>query len=124
MSDELDEYLATWQAPAVPDRTVQRIASLFEDDTLPGPLVGPGRRVLVLPPAYAVAVATVVLIMAPGLGDAPSLLRHDVRVTRALVEVPGVPASAQSTATAVSTIDLEGFELVARPHIQVNRRRP
>jgi hypothetical protein len=124
MNDELDEYLASWQAPAVPDRTVQRIASLLEDDTLPGPLVGPGRRVLVLPLAYAAAVATVVLITAPGLSDAPSLLRHDVRVTPALVEVPGVPASAQSTATAVSAIDLDGFELVAHPRMRVNRRMP
>ena len=124
MNDELDEHLATWQAPAVPDRAVQRIASLLEDDTLPGPLVGPGRRGLALPLAYAAAVATVVLIMAPRLRDAPSLLRHDVRVTRALVEVPGVPASAQSSATAVSAIDLDGFELVAHPRIRVNRRMP
>jgi len=124
MNDELDEYLATWQAPAMPDRTVQRIASLLEDDTLPGPLVGPWRRRLALPLAYAAAVATVVLIMAPRLRDAPSLLRHDVRVTRALVEVPGVPASAQSTATAVSAIDLDGFELIAHPRIRVNRRMP
>ena len=124
MNDELDEYLATWPAPAMPDRTVQRIASLLEDDTLPGPLVGPGRRGLALPLAYAAAVATVVLTMAPRLRDGPSLLRHDVRVTRALVEVPGVPASAQSTATAVSAIDLDGFELVAHPRIRVNRRMP
>ncbi len=124
MNDDLNEYLGTWQAPAVPDRTVQRIASLLDDDTLPGPLVGTRRQGFALPLAYAAAVATVVLIMAPRLRDAPSLLSHDVWVTRALVEVPGVPASAQSTATAVSAIDLEGFELVARPHIQVNRRTP
>jgi hypothetical protein len=124
MNDDLDEYLATWQAPAAPDRTVRRITSLLDDDTLPGPLVGTRRRGLALPLAYAAAVATVVLTMAPRLRDAPSLLIHDVRVTRALVEVPGVPASAQSTATAVSAIDLEGFELVTRPHIQVNRRTP
>lgn len=124
MNDELDDYLATWQAPVVPDRTVQRIASLLEDDTLPGPLVGPGRWALALPLAYAAAVATVVLTTAPGLRDAPPLLRHDVRVTRALVEVPGVPASAQSTATAVSAVDLDGFELVAHPRMRVNRRTP
>jgi hypothetical protein len=124
MNDELDEYLATWQAPAVPDRTVRRIASLLDDDTLPGPLVGPGRRAFGLPLAYAAAVAAVVLFGAPGLGDTPSLLRHDVRLTRALVEVPGVPASAQSTATAVSAIDLDGFEPVAHPRIRVNRRTP
>jgi hypothetical protein len=124
MNDELDEHLATWQAPAVPDRTVRRIASLLEDDTLPGPLIDAGRRVLVVPLAYAAAVATVVLIMAPDVRDAPSLLRHDVRVTPALVEVPGVPASAQATATAVSAIDLDGFELVAHPRIRVNRRLP
>jgi hypothetical protein len=124
MNDELDDYLATWQAPVVPDRMVQRIASLLEDDTLPGPLVGPGRWGLALPLAYAAAVATVVLTTAPGLRDAPPLLRHDVRVTRALVEVPGVPASAQSTATAVSAVDLDGFELVAHPRMRVNRRTP
>jgi hypothetical protein len=97
------------------------IDSLFDDGTLLGPLVGPRRTGLALPLAYAVAVATVVLIMAPRLRDAPSVLSHDVRVTRALVEVPGVPVSGQATATAVSAIDLEGFELVAGPHMQVNR---
>jgi hypothetical protein len=124
MNDDLDEYLRTWQAPAVPDRTVQRIATLLDDDALPGPLVRTRPHGFALPVAYAAAVATVVLIMAPRFGDAPSLLGHDVRVTRAVVEVPGVPASAQSAATAVSAIDLERFELVVRPRIRVNRRTP
>jgi hypothetical protein len=124
MNDDLDEYLRTWQAPAASDRAVHRIATLLDDDTLPGPLVRTRRQGLALPVAYAAAVATVVLIMAPRFGDAPSLLGHDVRVTRGVVEVPGVPASAQSAATAVSAIDLERFELVAHPRIRVNRRTP
>jgi hypothetical protein len=122
MNDDLDEYLGTWEAPALPDRTTRRITALLDDPTLPGPQVTAGRRRLILPLAYAAAVTTLVVLAAPH--DAPALLSHDVRVTRAVVEAPGVPASAQSTATAVSAIELEGFELVARPHIRVNRRTP
>jgi hypothetical protein len=122
MTDDLHEYLSAWHAPALPERTTRRISSLLDDGSLPGPLVR--RRMVALPLAYAAAVATLVVVTAPRRGDAPPLLSHNVRVTPALVETPGVPASAQSTATAVSAIDLEGFELVARPRIRVNRRTP
>ena len=100
MKDDLLEYLGSWHAPALPERTARRITSLLDDRSLPGPLVGKPRRRLALPLAYAAAVATLV------------------------VEAPNVPPETQSTAVAVSTIDLEGFETVARPRIRVNRRTP
>jgi len=124
MNDDLNAHLGAWQAPAPSDRAARRIAALLDDTALPGPLLAPARRPLAVPLAFAVAVTTLVVMMAPRRGDAPALLRHDVRVTRALVETPGVPAAAQSTATAVSAIDLEGFELVARPHIRLKRMTP
>ena len=122
MNDDLDGYLGSWHAPALPERTTRRITSLLDDRTLPGPLVSTRRRMLALPLVYAAAVATLVVVTRPS--NAPSILSHDVRVTRALVEAPDVSASAQSTATAVGAIDLEGFEPVARPRIRVNRRAP
>ena len=124
MNDDLNAHLGAWQAPAPSDQVARRIAALLDDPALPGPLLAPARRALVVPLAFAIAVTTLVVTMAPRRSDAPSLLRHDVRVTRALVEAPGVPAAAQSTATAVSTIDLEGFELVAHPRIRLNRMTP
>jgi hypothetical protein len=124
MKDDLLEYLGSWHAPALPERTARRITSLLDDRSLPGPLVGKPRRRLALPLAYAAAVATLVVVTAPRPSSAPSVLSHSVVVTRALVEAPNVPPETQSTAVAVSTIDLEGFETVARPRIRVNRRTP
>jgi hypothetical protein len=120
MNDELHESLGTWPAPALPGRTARRIDALFDDRTLPGPLLAGRRRAaLALPLAYAAAVATLVVITAPR--PLPAVLSHDVRVTRGVVETPQAAASAPSTATAVSAIDLEGFEPVPRPRIRVNR---
>lgn len=124
MNDDLHECLGAWNAPAPPERTTRRIAALLDDRRLPGPLVETRRRMLAVPLAYAAAVSTLVLLTAPRRLDAPAVLRHDVRVTPALVEAPGVPAPAQSALTAVSAIDLDGFELVARPRIRVNRMTP
>lgn len=124
MNDDLHERLRVWDAPAPPERTAHRITSLLDDRSLPGPLVERRRRMRALPLAYAAAIATLVLITAPRPRQAPSVLRHDVTVTPALVEAPGLPAAAQSALTAVSAIDLEGFELVPRPRIRVNRRTP
>jgi hypothetical protein len=124
MNGDLDAYLGSWQSPAPPERMTGRITSLLDDRSLPGPLVETRRRMLALSLAYAAAVATVVVVTAPWPAAAPSVLSHDVRVTRALVEAPSVPASAQSATTAVSAIDLEGFELVARPRILVKRMTP
>ena len=124
MNDDLHAHLGKWAAPAVPERATWRIASLLDDATLPGPLVGTRRRLPALPLVYAAAVTTLVLMTAPRPRDVPSVLRHDVIVTQALVEAPDVPASAQSTVTAVSAIELEGFEAVARPRIRVKRRAP
>jgi hypothetical protein len=125
MNDDLQACLDTWHAPALSERATRRITSLLDDRTLPGPLVRT-RRMIAVPLIYAVAVAALVVVTAPRRRDAPAVLSHGVRVTRALVEAPDVPASAQSAAVAVTAIDLDGFgfELVARPHIRVNRVTP
>lgn len=124
MNDDLHDCLRVWDAPAPADRTTRRIASLLDDRSLPGPLVETRRRMVALPLAYAAAIAMLVLMTAPRARETPAVLSHDVRVTPALVETPDVPAAAQSALTAVSAIDLEGFELVARPRIRVNRMTP
>lgn len=124
MNDELHEHLRSWQAPALPERTERRIASLLGDRSLPGPVVSTRRRMVLVPLAYAAAVSIVVVVMAPRSHDGPAVLSHRVVVARALVEAPNLPASARSSAIAVSAIDLEGFQAVARPRIRVNRRTP
>jgi hypothetical protein len=122
MNDDLREHLDRWQVPAVPERTGRRIAALLDDSTLPGPLVAGRRRGRALPVVFAAAVATLVVLMAPR--PAPSLLGHRVVVTADLVETPRGSAPSRSAALAVSSIDLDGFELVAHPRMRVHRRTP
>lgn len=125
MNDDLNARLRAWEAPPVPERTARRIASLLDDRTLPGPVADTGRGAPILPLAYAAIVALlVVTIVAPERQGLPTLLHYEVAVARPPVQTPGVAASAQATATAISAIELDGFEVIAAPRIRVNRRTP
>jgi hypothetical protein len=123
MNDDLRPHLDEWEAPSMPEPAQRRIAALLDDRTLPGPLPAARQRGRALPLAYGIAVATLVAIAAPRAVDDPSVLRHRVVVTPALVGAASATSPA-SAAVAVSAIDLDGFELIARPRMRVHRRTP
>ena len=122
MTDDLKHTLAPWVAPAPSDAARQRIEVLLDDMRLPGPVRATRLGARVLPMAYGVVVSALawsLLLTPPASG--PVLRGHDVRATAPPVVTPGVPIAAQATATAVSTVELQGYELIQEPRIRVSR---
>lgn len=125
MTDDLKTRLHAWEVSASSNSVSSRIERLLGDRSLPGPLTAPPSRLRLLPLACALVAGILVLTtMTWRSDDGPLLIRHDVLTGRPPVVMPGMPAAAQQVATAVSAVDLRGFELVADPRIRVDRREP
>ncbi len=124
MTDDLNERLAAWVAPPPSEATRLRLDALLADARLPDPLEAKPSRIALLSLAYASAVGLLLLIVMQQPAALPALTRHDLELSGPLVVTPGVPAASQTSATALSTVDLEGFQAIEHPRIRVNRRTP
>jgi hypothetical protein len=124
MTDDLNERLAAWVAPLHSEATRLRLDELLTDARLPGPFEAKPSRTGLLSLAYASAVGLLVLVVIPRPAALPALTRHDLELSGPVVITPGLPAAAQTSATAVSIVDLEGFQAIDHPRIQVNRSTP
>ncbi|MGV3518586.1 hypothetical protein [Luteitalea sp.] len=124
MIDDLNERLAAWVAPRPSEATRLRLDELLTDPRLPGPFEAKPSRTGLLSLAYASAVGLLLLAVMPQRAALPALTRHDLELRGPLVVTPGLPEGSQSSATAVSTVDLQGFQAIDHPRIQVNRNTP
>ena len=123
--DDLKHVLSAWEAPPIPLSARERVGVLLRDAPTPGPVVSRGIRAAIVPFAYAAVVALLVLSMATGYdGRGPVLTQHQIAISTPPVTSPAMPADAQLTATAVSVVNLHGYEPVPNPRIRVHRREP
>lgn len=123
--DDLKQVLSTWEAPPIPASAREHARGLLRDARLPGPVEPPRVSMTIVALAYAAVVAVLILSMAslaqrPG----PVLTQHHIAISTPPVPSPAMPADAQVTATAVSIVDLQGYEPVPNPRIRVHRREP
>lgn len=125
MSDELKDALSAWASPPLSASAHERLHALLEDATLPGPVVGRRAGRALLPLTYgAVVSALVVWMVSTHETPRAALTQHQVTVSAPPVIAPGLPADAQVTATAVSIVDLRGYEPVRHPRLRVVRSQP
>ncbi|WP_291984095.1 hypothetical protein [Luteitalea sp.] len=124
MTDDLNERLAAWVAPPPSETTRLRLDELLTDPRLPGPYEAKRSRSGLLSLAYASALGLLLLIVMQQPAALPALTSHDLELSGPLVVTPGLPVASQTTATAVSTVDLEGFQAIDNPRIHVNRSTP
>lgn len=125
MSDELKHALSAWASPPLSASAHARVEALLQDATLPGPIVSRRAGVALLPLTYgAVVTALVVWMVSTHETPRAALTQHQITVSAPPVIAPGVPADAQVTATAVSIVNLQGYEPVVAPRVRVVRSQP
>ena len=125
MTDDLNERLAAWVAPSLPDATRLRLDALLTDSRVPGPRpASRTHRWRLLPLGYATAVGLLLLAVSQRPTPLPAWTRHDLEPSAPLVPTPGLSEWTQRSATAVSAVDLQGFQPIDNPRIHVNRSTP
>ncbi len=124
MNDDLNEKLSAWVAPPPSEATRRRLDELLTDTRLPGPCAANSSRRRLLPLAYAAAVGLLLLIVMPQPAPLPALTGHLLESSGPLVVTPGIPEVSQTAATAISTVDLRGFQPIDDPRILVNKSTP
>lgn len=122
MTDDLKQSLSSWTAPPPSAAVRERIDTLFDDVSLRGPSATSKQGGALLPVVYGLVVGGLLLSTTwLSKGSAPVLKTHGVSSTAAVVVTPGLPATSQVTATAVSIVELQGYEPIQQPRIQIVR---
>lgn len=125
MSDELKHALSAWASPALSASARERVEELLQDPALPGPIVRRRTAVALLPLTYG-AIVTALVVWMLSAHDMPraALTQHHIAASAPPVIAPGLPADAHVTATAVSIVNLQGYEPVRAPRVRVVRSQP
>ena len=125
MTDDIKSTLDAWEAPPPTEAARRRIDALFADPSLSGPLPPTRARARWLPAAYAIALAVLLFgwMPRPPTAGTPSP-RHDVSAGTSVVNTAPGADDAPTTAIAVSTLDLQGFEPIDQPRIRITGRTP
>ena len=125
MSDELKHALSGWTSPPLSASARERVETLLQDPTLPGPVASRRSGTALLPLTYGAVVAALVVWMVSAHDAArAALTQHHITVSAPPVITPGLPADTQVTATAVSIVNLQGYEAVRDPRLRVVRSQP